>query len=165
MARSYAGVRPALFALLREAGVPSEEWLAWCGGSPEMLAGAVEYFGEAGEPGELAHSARLLAMLGPGRAPAFWRDSLKRACSRLVRNGEGAAAREVWNALVARGALPYEPIGAGNLIGNPGFADPLDGEGFNWRFRPLPGVSRIFDAQARRVRVRFDENLFRLLKN
>jgi len=154
--RSYARVRPALFSLLDEAGVPSAEWLGWCGGNPEMLAGALEYFSEAAKPDELATATRLLAVLGPGRAPVLWRDSLRAACSRLILAGRGAAAAEAWNALIARRALPFSAISPSNRIGNPGFADPVDGEAFNWRFVPLHGVSRVFDSQSRSVRIRYD---------
>ena len=154
--RSNAGVRPALFGLLAQVGVPTTEWLSWCGGSPEMVAGALEYFGEAGKPAELADATRLLAALGPGRSPAFWRDSLKGACSRLILAGNGAAAVEAWNSLIARNALPYDLIGPSNLIGNPGFAEPVDGEAFNWKFHPLHGVSRILDSRTRTLRLRFD---------
>ncbi len=154
--RSNAGVRPALFGLLAQVGVPTTEWLSWCGGSPEMVAGALEYFGEAGKPAELADATRLLAALGPGRSPAFWRDSLKGACSRLILAGNGAAAVEAWNSMIARNALPYDLIGPSNLIGNPGFAEPVDGEAFNWKYHPLHGVSRILDSRTRTLRLRFD---------
>lgn len=155
--RSHTAVRPGLFALLEQAGVPSETWLAWCNRRPECLSSALDYLGAGPQrPIELAAAAGLLASLGPGSAPALWRDSLKAACARLIRVGHGPAAVRSWNELVNRGLLPYQPVSESNLIGNPGFAEPVDGAAFNWRYPPVSGVSRIFDPESRSVRIRFD---------
>lgn len=155
--RSYAQVRPALFSLLEQTGVRPAAWLSWCGSRPDVLSSALDYLAaESGRAPDLAAATRILASLEPGRAPGFWRATLFTACSRLILAGEGDAASLAWNSLVARGMAPGEQIGCRNRIGNPGFADPVDGLAFNWRYEALPGVSRTFDAQSRSVRIRID---------
>lgn len=155
--RSYAQVRPALFSLFEQAGVPPALWLSWCGSRPDVLSSALDYLGaETDRAPDLAAATRILASLEPGRAPGFWRDSLLSACSRLILAGQGDAASLAWNSLVARGMASGEQISGHNRIGNPAFADPVDGLAFNWRYQALPGVSRTFDAQSCSVRIRID---------
>lgn len=154
--RSNAEVRPALFALLEEAGVSVREWLGWCGNEAELVGSALQYLGAENRAEDLAAAAAVMASLNPGRAPAFWRDSLHEASSRLLAAGHGEAAVSAWNAITARALLPYGRIDGENLIGNPRFAGPLDGLSFNWRFKSLPGVSRIFRPEAGAARISFD---------
>lgn len=154
--RSSAEVRPALFALIEEAGVPASEWLAWCGRNPEMISSALEYLSPRDRAQDLAAAARLLAAVGPGRAPEFWRDRLGQACERLIQVGQGPAAIEAWNALAGRNLLPYPAIGPSNLIGNPRFAATIDGYAFNWRYPALAGVSRALDPALGQARIAFD---------
>lgn len=155
--RSYAQVRPALFSLFEQAGVPAGVWLSWCGPRPEVLASALDYLGaETDRAPDLAAATRILASLEPGRAPGFWRASLFSACSRLILSGQGDAASVAWNSLVARRMAPGEQVSGRNRIGNPAFADPVEGGAFNWRYQALAGVSRTFDAESRSVRIRID---------
>ncbi len=154
--RSNADVRPALFALLGQAGVEAGEWLLWCKPDPELLGSALHYLSAAGRPSDLAAAAALMSGLDPGRAPAFWRDSLYSSSDRLLSSGQGAAAVRAWNAVSARRMLPFGQITPANLLGNPAFRSPLDGQAFNWRFSAIHGVSRLFDPQAGAVRIAFD---------
>jgi hypothetical protein len=145
--RSNADVRPALFALLEQAGVSPREWLEWCGRDPELLGSALRFLAAAGRAADLAAATRVMGALDPGRAPGFWRDSLYSSSDRLLLSGQGDAAVRAWNAVNARRLLPQ------SLIGNPAFRSPLDGQAFNWRFAAIQGVSRLFDPEAGTVRI------------
>lgn len=155
--RSHAQVRPALFSLLEQAGVPPAVWLSWCGSRPDVLSSALDYLAaETDRAPDLAAATRILASLEPGSVPGLWRSSLLTACSRLILAGQGGAASQAWNSLAARRMVGGQQVSGRNRIGNPAFADPIDGEAFNWRYRALPGVSRTFDPQSRSVRIRID---------
>lgn len=154
--RSNADGRPALFDLLEQAGVEARQWLSWCRQDPELMGSALQYLAAPGRAADLATATEFMAALDPGRAPGFWKDSLYAACDRLLESGEGTAAVLSWNAVSARRMLPVEQISPRNLIGNPAFKTPLDGQGFNWRFSNTPGVSRLFDSEAGAVRIAFD---------
>ena len=132
------GQRDAAFLLARALLRPDEDPATLL---PREAAGLTNVLTAAVDQGDLAladvaWAARLHL------EPAIPEPTRRKYLDRLIEEGEGAMARQVWLTLVPEG----QPAGADNAIWNGGFeAGRLLGWGLDWRVRPTWGVDVTLD--------------------
>jgi hypothetical protein len=64
----------------------------------------------------------------------------------LLAKSDAAGARDAWQSLVRASSGLQSYLRPGNLVVNPGFNHKILNAGFDWRYRPLPGVSLLLDS-------------------
>ena len=64
----------------------------------------------------------------------------------LLAKPDAAGARDAWQSLVRTSSSLQSYLRPGNLVVNPGFNRKILNAGFDWRYRPLPGVSLLLDS-------------------
>jgi tetratricopeptide (TPR) repeat protein len=137
------GDRSALFRLCWQATGDPEIVLHRAIPSERVILGDYVYF--------LVNSERFVAAQDAARKwlPVAAKADLFRLlllCDILIERVHTApAALEIWNALIARGWLPYQRLDpeAGASLTNGAFRAPPADHGFDWRLLPRPGIRSV----------------------
>ena len=78
-------------------------------------------------------------------------------CDRLLEGRQAATATRVWNSLVTRGMIEYEPLlpAEGTALTNGGFRIVPRSQGFDWRIPVVDGVTASRDERPPTLRLTF----------
>jgi tetratricopeptide (TPR) repeat protein len=148
--RSY-GSRDAIFRLCWRMSRDGEEILEKAiPADSAILRDYVEFLVGEQKPVEAVPPATALLP----HATAAHRATLLGLTERLIEKSRTAAAVGLWNGLIARGLIAFDPLDppSGRLLTNPALVTEPDGRGFDWRLHWVAGVESSY-AHTRQLRI------------